>query len=94
MAMPKEKVTLTLDTARLNELRDLVGSRSISAAVDGAVGAHVVGLRHLAAVDDWLAELERTHGPIQPETLEWAAQLVERWESGAAQPRRRSRRSD
>ena len=94
MAMPKEKVTLTLDTARLNELRDLVGSRSISAAVDDAVGAHVLRLRHLAAVDVWLAELERTHGPIQPETLEWAAQLVERWESGAAQPRRRSRRSD
>ena len=94
MAMPKEKVTLTLDTARLNELRDLVGSRSISAAVDDAVGAHVLRLRHLAAVDDWLAELERVHGPIQPETLEWAAQLIERWESSAAQPPRRSRRAD
>jgi hypothetical protein len=93
MAMAKEKVTLTLDTARLNELRDLVGSRSISAAVDDAVGAHVLRLRHLVAVDDWLAELERIHGPIQPETLEWAAQLVERWESSAAQSRRRVRRT-
>jgi hypothetical protein len=93
MPMPKEKVTLTLDTARLKELRDLVGARSISAAVDDAVGAHLLRLRHLAAVDDWLAELERLHGPIQPETLEWAAQLVERWESSAAQPRRRVRRT-
>lgn len=93
MAMAKEKVTLTLDTARLNELRDLVGSRSLSAAVDDAVGAHVLRLRHLAAVDDWLAELERVHGPIEPETLEWAAQLVERWESNATQLRRRSRRT-
>jgi hypothetical protein len=50
-------------------------------------------LRHLAAVDDWLAELERLHGPIQPETLEWAAQLVERWESGAAPARRKVRRT-
>ncbi len=91
--MPKEKVTLSLDTARLKELRDLVGSRSISAAVDDAVSAHVLRLRHLTAVDDWLAELERLHGPIQPETLEWAAQLVERWESNAVQPRRRVRRT-
>jgi hypothetical protein len=28
-----------------------------------------------------LAELERAYGPIPPETLEWAAQIVERWES-------------
>ena len=90
MAMAKEKVTLTLDTARLNELRDLVGSRSISAAVDDAVGAHVLRLRHLVAVDDWLAELERIHGPIQPETLEWAAKLIEDWESGRAKRRRRA----
>ncbi|HVJ30204.1 MAG TPA: CopG family transcriptional regulator [Gammaproteobacteria bacterium] len=91
--MPKEKVTLTLDTARLKELRDLVGSRSISAAVDDAVGAHVLRLRHLASVDDWLAELERVYGPIQPETLEWAAQLVERWESSVVSPRRKVRRA-
>jgi hypothetical protein len=91
--MPKEKVTLTLDSARLKELRDLVGARSISAAVDDAVGAHVTRLRHLTAVDDWLADLERTHGPIPPETLEWAAQLVERWESNVAQPRRKVRRT-
>lgn len=91
--MPKEKVTLTLDSARLKELRDLVGARSISAAVDDAVGAHVIRLRHLTAVDDWLADLERTHGPIPPETLEWAAQLVERWESNMAQPRRKVRRT-
>jgi hypothetical protein len=89
--MTKEKVTLTLDTARLKELRDLVGSRSISAAVDDAVGAHVLRLRHLAAVDDWLAELERLHGPIQPETLEWAARLVERWASSTSHPRRKAR---
>lgn len=84
--MPKKKVMLTLDTARLQELRDLVGSRSISAAVNEAVSARVLRLRHLAAVDDWLAGLERAHGPIQPETLEWAARLVERWEPSAEQP--------
>ena len=64
MAMSKEKVTLTLDTARLKELRNLVGSRSISAAVDDAVSAHVLRLRHLTAVDDWLAELERVRTEI------------------------------
>jgi hypothetical protein len=28
---------------------------------------------HLAAVDEWLAELELEHGPVPPDTLEWAA---------------------
>jgi len=36
--------------------------------------------RHLAAVDEWLAELDREHGPVPVETLEWAAHLVEDWE--------------
>jgi hypothetical protein len=91
--MAKEKVTLTLDTDRLQELRELVGARSLSAAVDDAVGAHVIRLRHLTAIDEWLAELERAHGPIPPETLEWAAQIVERWDSGATRPARRTRRT-
>jgi hypothetical protein len=80
--MAKEKVTLTLDADSLKELRQLVGARSLSAAVDGAVTAYLARVRHLSAVDDWLAELEREHGPIAPETLDWAARLVENWENG------------
>lgn len=91
--MAKEKVTLTLDADRLRTLRNLVGSRSLSAAVDDAVAAHVIRLQHLSAVDDWLAELERTHGPIPPETLEWAAQIVGRWESESSPSPRTARRS-
>jgi hypothetical protein len=53
--MAKEKVTLTLDAARLQELRDLVGSRSLSATVNDAVAAHVIRLRHLSAVGSDLA---------------------------------------
>jgi hypothetical protein len=85
--MAKEKVTLTLDAAGLQELRGLVGARSLSAAVDSAVQAYIARLRHLSAVDSWLAELEREHGPIPPQTLEWAAQIVDQW--AAEQPRRR-----
>ncbi len=83
--MTKEKVTLTLDAGQLEELRRLAGARSVSAAVDRAVSAYLAKWRHLAAVDDWLAELERDHGPVPPETLEWAAQFVERWGSGRGQ---------
>jgi hypothetical protein len=39
--MPREKVTLTLDVDRLGELRALVGTRSLSAAVDSAVLANL-----------------------------------------------------
>ncbi|HEV3402072.1 MAG TPA: CopG family transcriptional regulator [Acidimicrobiales bacterium] len=79
--MPKEKVTLTLDAANLAELRALVGARSLSAAIDAAVAERLARLRHLAAVDDWLGELDRAHGPVPPQTLDWAARLVEEWEA-------------
>lgn len=77
--MAKEKVTLTLDAQNLAELRSLVGARSLSGAVDHAIAAHIARMKHLAAVDDWLTELEREHGPIPPATLEWAGQLVDEW---------------
>jgi hypothetical protein len=87
--MPKEKVTLTLDSGRLGELRALVGARSLSAAVDRAVLAYLTRLRHHAAVDDWLLELEREHGPVPPATLEWAAKLIDEWEAGSGSERPR-----
>lgn len=77
--MPKEKVTLTLEAESLESLRALVGSRSLSATVDRAIRAHVARLKHLTAVDEWLQELEREHGPVPPETLEWASRLVDDW---------------
>ena len=88
--MSRQKVTLTLSTDALEELRELVGARSLSGAVDRAVAAHLHRLRHLAAVDHWLAEMEREHGPVPPETLDWAATLVEEWQSDR---RRRGRRA-
>lgn len=87
--MAKEKVTLTLDSESVEELRSLVGARSLSAAVDAAVSAYLARMRHLVAVDEWLAELEREHGPVPTETLEWAAKLVEDWETGGGAGRRR-----
>lgn len=78
--MPKEKVTLTLDADNLAALRAFVGSRSLSASIDAAVAERVTLLRHLAAVDGWLGELDSIHGPVPQETLEWAARLVEQWE--------------
>jgi hypothetical protein len=87
--MSKGKVTLTLDADRLEELRVLVGARSLSAAVDSAVLAYLTRLRHLAAVDNWLLELEREHGPVAPETLEWAAKLVDEWAADGGPDRRR-----
>jgi hypothetical protein len=90
--MAKEKVTLTLDADRMAELRKIVGTGSLSSAVDGAVAVHLTRLRHLAALDDWLSELEREHGPVPVETLEWAAQVIDRWdaERGRSSNRRRA----
>lgn len=77
--MPKEKVTLTLDTEQLGELRSLVDARSLSSTVDQAVGSYLSRLRHLRAVDEWLAELDVEHGPLESEPREWAARIVEDW---------------
>lgn len=82
--MAKEKVTLTLDADQLDELRRLVGARSLSATVDVAVAAHLAKLRHLDAVDSWLSELEQAHGPVPPEAMEWAAHVVDEWAASAA----------
>jgi hypothetical protein len=89
--MAKEKVTLTLNAAHLEELRQRVGARSLSATVDEAVRVYIDHMRHLEAVDDWLAELEATDGPISPEAREWAADVVGTWE--AEQAGRSSRRA-
>lgn len=86
--MAKEKVTLTLDTDNLAALRSLVGPRSLSASIDVALAERVMRLRHVAALDDWLAELDAAHGPVPNETLEWAARLVDDWDA-----KRRRRRA-
>jgi hypothetical protein len=88
--MSKEKVTLTLDSDNLRELRSLVGARSLSESVDSAVSAHLARLRHLKQVDEWLADMDREHGPIPRQTLEWAAKMVTEWESQGAKRRRKT----
>jgi hypothetical protein len=87
--MGKEKVTLTLDAETLAGLRAIAGAKSLSASVDSAIAAHLARLRHLAAVDSWLLQLEQKHGPIPPETLDWAARIVDRW-AGPAKRRRKA----
>lgn len=77
--MAKEKVTLTLDAARLAELRTLVGGRSLSATIDEALDAHLQRLRHFAAVDHWLAEMEAQDGPVSAQDQAWAAAEVGAW---------------
>lgn len=88
--MARTKVTLTLSTETLEELREVVGARSLSAAVDQAIAAHLRKVRHLAAVDRWLAEMERAHGPVPPATIEWAAALVDEWDSKRLKRSRRA----
>lgn len=86
--MAKEKLTLTLDATNVAALRDLAGARSLSSGVDDAVAARVAQLRHLAAVDVWLAELETAHGPVPEPLRTWAAGQVEQWDTLDRAPRR------
>jgi hypothetical protein len=88
--MAKEKITLTLDSASLRDLRELVGSRSVSAAVDAALAAYLARLRHFRAVDEWLAELDAEHGPVAPETLEWAEKVFDEWDAKKRKKRKKA----
>lgn len=91
--MAKEKVTLTVDTAQLEELRRLVGARSMSSAVEVALEEYLAKVRHFAAVDEWLAEMEREVGPIPEDDLDWAKQVFDDWTANRklSRPSRRSR---
>lgn len=84
--MAKEKVTLTLDSEHLAELRSLVGARSVSATVDAAILAYLQRMRQLVAVDEWMAE--REHGPVPTKTLEWAARVVDSCDARGGRPRK------
>ncbi len=79
--MAKEKVTLTLDADLLAEFRRLVDARSLSASVERALEARVRHLRHLAAVDEWLAEMDAEDGTVPEEMLAWAEGVFARAEA-------------
>ena len=76
---PPAPAMLALQQVVLAQLLDPV--RPDATTVDQAVGLHLARLRHLRAVDGWLAELEAEHGPVEPETVEWAARIVDDWAS-------------
>lgn len=82
--MAEEKVTLTLDAAKMAALRRITGPRSLSAEIGHALSAHLQRLRHLAAVDEWLAEMDSAHGPVPAETLEWVSHVIDDWNNTRA----------
>lgn len=83
-SMAKEKVTLTLDTEQLAELRSLVDARSLSATVDEAIAARLARVRHAQAVGEWLDELADEHGPIPQDAKDWAAGVFDDWQVSPA----------
>lgn len=70
--MPTEKVSLTLDEALLSEARETVGSRGLSRYVNRALRQQ---LQH-DRLGELLDELEREHGPIDPEVMD---EVRRRW---------------
>jgi len=82
--MAKEKVTLTLDSDLMAELRRLVDSRSLSAAVNAALEDRIAHLRHLVAVDEWLAEMEAEDGPLRAEEMAWAEDIFDQRDARVA----------
>ena len=43
---------------------------------------YLTKVRHGAAVDEWLAEMERQDGPIPQDKLDWADRVFTEWKAG------------
>jgi hypothetical protein len=89
MAMPTEKVSLTLDAEALRQARELAGPRGLSAYVDAALKLKLQNTR----IRKLLRELDAEHGPVPDHIKEevdrkWR-EADERW----LEQRRRSRSS-
>ena len=80
--MRTEKVSLTLDGQLLTEARQVVGTRGLSGYVNRALG-HQLQHDRLAGL---LAELEKEHGPIDPEVQE---EVRRRWPAPGEKSRQR-----
>jgi hypothetical protein len=57
--MAKEDITLRLDGDQLRELRELVGTTDLAAAVDAAIAADLTNLHGLKEADEWIEDLKR-----------------------------------
>lgn len=79
----KVKLSVTLDSQPVRDLRRRVGARGLSAVVNRAVRVELDRLRRDEALDRWLDELEGEDGPIASETLDhW--EKIWQDQSGAA----------
>jgi hypothetical protein len=84
--MATEKVSLTLSQKAVREARRKAGKRGLSAYVDDALK---LKLQH-ERIDAWLADAERTHGPI-PQDVQ--RKVDREWAEADARRSRRRRSS-
>lgn len=69
----KVKLSVTLDSGSVHDLRRRVGSRGLSAVLNEALRNELTRLRQEEALDQWLEELEAEDGPIP-------SKLLDKWE--------------
>lgn len=56
--------------------------------------ALMLNSQSLAAVDEWLDEMEAEYGPVPQELLDWAAQIFDAWEADKSDSAASSREPD
>lgn len=76
--MSKETITVVLDGELVAELRQLRDPQTLFATVEAVLKDRVQHLRHLVAVDEWLAEMETEDGPVSPGERAWAEAVFDR----------------
>ncbi len=80
--MAAEKVSLTLEAELLAEARKMTGSRALSRYVNRALSLQ---LQH-DRLSCLLADLDREHGPVDPQVL---AEVQQEWPAPAPRVHRR-----
>ncbi len=69
--MAQHEITAMVNEEIVEEAR-LLGIEDIATVVNAALKEHVERLAHLAALDEWLDEMEEKHGPPSEEAMAWA----------------------
>lgn len=74
--MAKRKVTVTIDGALLDVLRDQ-GTENVSAAINDALAEHAERVGRLAALRSQLDQWDREFGPVSPKAAAKARQAFD-----------------
>jgi hypothetical protein len=91
MRVATRKISITVDSELVDEVKARVGARGVSGFFSKAVADAIEAERENEGLDELLAYLEEKLGPPKEEDLAWAEQVIQRAEAAQRASFHRSR---